>query len=95
MPKMNFATKKFLVEFVSHTQYIEDDWEGRNCQDLEMTITQELFLTAGVRSTLFKIDCRVKAMKLHGPNLDFVQKDQLNLGFLKELFLTVQKYTTR
>ena len=37
--------KKFLVEFVSHTQYIEDDWEGRNCQDLEMTITQELFLT--------------------------------------------------
>ena len=44
-PKINFATKKFLVEFVSHTQYIEDDWEGRNCQDLEMTITQELFLT--------------------------------------------------
>ena len=42
--KLSFP-KIFSVEFVSHTQYIEDDWEGRNCQDLEMTITQELFLT--------------------------------------------------
>ena len=24
---------------MSHTQYIEDEWEGKNCQDLEMTIT--------------------------------------------------------
>ena len=45
MLKNEFCDKKNLVEFVSHTQYIEDDWEGRNCQDLEMTITQELFLT--------------------------------------------------
>jgi len=28
------------VEFVSRTQYFETEWEGRNCQDLNMNITQ-------------------------------------------------------
>lgn len=37
---ITFHEDRHSVEFVSHTQYIEDDWEGRNCQDLEMTITQ-------------------------------------------------------